>query len=398
MPPQLTETWATAYLQILIGLFIFAIGIPAFAFQLVVQEDVRHVTHRRMKMRIWHASVVLLLLACVSFIWIIHPANLDQNSNVAPAMAPTEAPEMDKTYEILQAYAGSIIVTIPILAIMFGFKLLENLKRENVVQGLEHHLEKTFDQSGFIEDSTLSDIIYLGEHGKSGREKKMALDALGRLAKHVQNSGKYKGCELEELIRGLKMILDNGARPGEEDDFYAAAAILRDIWNRLSEHNLSSNHDADMARKTIKHLSIVAVVEKSEPTALTYLEDAAMCDSGIVFEIGLSALRTRRFLIATAALNKLEAMAERHGLFVDYESSSNLLGLLSHFMATGLSTRLRAESFFAQAETSLDSLKSALATAFIYHYSNGSYDTSDRVAELQTTIESGGLRAGPAVA
>jgi hypothetical protein len=394
MPPQLTETWATAYLQILIGLFIFAIGIPAFAFQLVVQEDIRHVTHRRMKMRIWHTSVILLLLACVSFIWIIHPANLEGDSKVAPVIATPDAPEQDKTYEILQSYAGSIIVTIPILAIMFGFKLLDNLKRENVVRGLERHLEKIFDQSGFLEDSTLSDVVYLGEHGKSGREKKMALDALGRLAKHVQNSGKYKGCELEQLIRGLKVILDNGARPGEDDDFYIAANILRDIWNRLSEHRLSSNHDADMARKTIKHLAIVAVVEKSEPTALTYLEDAAMCDSGIVFEIGLSALGNRRFLIATAALNKLEAIAERIGLFSDYETSSNLLGLLSHFMATGLSTRLRAESFFAQAEASPDSLKTALATAFIYHYSNGSYDTSDRVAELQTTVESGGLRAG----
>src|SRR5215213_3258132 len=69
----LSETWASAYVQILITLIIFALGIPALAIQLVVQDDIRTVFQRRWKWTMWIILVIGIFGAFISFIWILHP-------------------------------------------------------------------------------------------------------------------------------------------------------------------------------------------------------------------------------------------------------------------------------------------------------------------------------------
>src|SRR3954471_9865598 len=88
MPP-LSEAWATAYVQVLTMLVIFALGIPALAIQFVVQDDIRTVFQRRWKSTIWFMSVASIVVTFIAFIWILHfPFKNIKSSQAKTAPSP----------------------------------------------------------------------------------------------------------------------------------------------------------------------------------------------------------------------------------------------------------------------------------------------------------------------
>jgi hypothetical protein len=414
LPPPLTEAWAAAYLQILIGLFVFALGIPVLAFQLIVQDDVKHVAQHRMRVRGWLVSTLALFAGSILFVWLLHPMQARDQITLA------------QLYPNGTAYLAALIVTFtPSLAAWFGIRLISGHRRAAVIKRLAGDLKKSFARQGYFESTVFDDLIYLGEHGKAGEEKEMVLAIVENLARDIQRRDDYQGCELEDLIRSIEMILC-GECKGDDRNYCHAVNIMKEIWKTLTKPEQKMHSDASATLHVLKSLSLAAVIHKSEQTALEYLEEDALCDSNIVFEVGFAALSAKRFFIATAALNKLEALAadqtaltratqdelaewlkknepalakgneaimdemeHRQGtlseqLEVNNEVTANLLGLLSHFRGSGLSASKRAEISLSQnGDAFLAPLTDSLKSAFTYHFNRGQYDTSDRIAEFK---------------
>jgi hypothetical protein len=442
MLPSLSEAWATAYVQILITLVVFALGIPALAVQLVVQDDVRDVFHRRMKVTAWKTSVAILLMAFMSFVWFLHPpfstdgAETTSAAETAvtiplrfvPLGPPADArpgggavlaagepritnaqPAPRKAGSHLPALAASLMMTlVPIVIILLGIKQAKFLRRPFLIKELESELnvEKLTDNwrgragdlffkkkraARPLDEETLHDLIYLGRHGKAGANKQMVLDALNRLARAVQDTDTYEGAELEELIHGLRDVVINNEQVGNDADFNRVLEILNDIRQRLTHREYTSKYiDAWLTRTVLEELGVAAVRSKSGQTAERFIESASEYGySEIIFKMGLAALENQQFHTATLALDKLEALAEEKG-YANIDDIHELIGLLAHFALGGPATRMRADSFLAEHKGEfMPTLDDCLIDAYKHHYARTYFNTADAIYKLREAIRKG---------
>lgn len=427
--PMLSEQWATTYLQILFGLMVFALGIPALAFELIVQEDVRHVVQRRWHLKMWLALVFMLFLSSILFVWLLHPLQDNKNSTPAAssppaaaanaAAAPPEHPTGDaahndeaanaahareKDWAWKMSVAAAVLLTlVPTLTFVGGWVLFDRCRRVKVVESVAKSLRQSYEKRKVLDATDLEDLIYLGTHGKAGRQKNLVLEVIDETAQRVQvGEVYYNGSELEDLIRGIAAMLRYENQRGNDDNFTRAAAILKKIWSQISMNEYSYSSDATATLDTLKELGIFAVKHRSSPTALIYIEDAAACDSDILFEMGVVALQAHHFFIASAVLVKLESAASHmleesddsdggalrvKALDSPLEVRSNLIGLLAHFTVAGVSARRRALlSFRTNPEYFTPSRAAAFEEAFEYHYNMARFETSDKVFALPRSV------------
>lgn len=479
MPPPLSEAWATAYVQILITLVVFALGIPALAIQFVVQDDIREVFHRRMRITGWVTSLAVILLAFIAFVWFLHPpfkkvsnaltnspggadkktqVTIPLNVNTSPLMNPNSADrdtvitvgkpivsasgledENETSYK--ESLIASVVMTlIPLVLIGLGLIQTTYLSRQNIIKELEKEIiddftsERTLRKgvkrwlvnlrdwlfkkkpgkkkkkrkkkrsrtrtaqqkpgdlstsaSRPLEEETLRDLIFLGKSGKAGRDKKLALDSLNRISLVVQDSATYEGGELADLIPGIKDVILNGEQPGSDEDFNHAIVILKGIRHRLSQKKDKPKYlDDGLVNTILEDLGIEAVKNKSVRTAERFLEEASS-SSTTVFKMGLTALDAKHFHTATLSLNRLESLANNKDL-TDCPETFDLLGLIAHFTATGLATRMRADQFLSEnIHAFIPSIDDCLRGAYMHHYSSSNFETADKILELRRKIKS----------
>ena len=369
MPPQLTETWGATYFHVLIILLVFAFGIPALIFQLIVPEEVRRIIHRHRSMRGWFITTIVSLLGLfiLFFIWFVHPCYGDPVSQIKSLLG------------------GAFVTTALVLTILLWWNVLRRFIREKVISDLEENLKERFRKNGVLPVDCLIDLIYLGERGESGYEKGLVLNALDRLAKNVQSSNRYRGYELEHILRNIDRILLNKEKFGSEENFQSAVCKLGDMSYRGQRANLPSDLDANLALRSLGRLGVATVELRYETTAQMILQTTDSKDE-VLFQIGISAINGKRFLIATAALNKLEALTGRV-LPITPERSVNLLGLIAHFWVAGESTRRRAESFLVLNRSNFSpSLNKCVRDAIEYHYTIAQFETADKLIAIQNEI------------
>jgi len=374
MPPQVTETWGSAYLQVLIVLLVFALGIPAIIFKMDVPEKIRAIMNRHGMFKWLFRLMILLTIACLSFIWLFHACS-------------------GVSLSTWQNYISSIIVTVLLIFIVltWWFILNGNLI-ERLVSHLENDLAIFFARERTIDDDTLAelnDLVDLGEQGNAGDEKEMVLKALNRLAENVQGAKGYQGVELEELIRGTERVIASREKPGSDSNFSLAGGILKRICQRANENSSPFYLDADLALKGLGRLGVMAIDRRSEAVAQGLLE-ALSGNSQKVFEFGKAALRAQYFLLALAALSRLETLAEKPG--PNDVNISALLGLVAYFHAAGGSARQRAELSLSQSpEVFVPSLPKCLQNAYEYYYSLADYETADQLLALMNTTGHTGM-------
>ena len=404
-PPPLNEEWATTYLQVLATSFVFALGvIPTLAAALIIPEDLRHVSHQ-LRFKRWIVLIVGIFIISLTLIW--SGSSILNDAAVA------------NRYGATLSYLAFVIVAItPILAASLGPIIFYSFRRGRIVPRLETKLKKFYEKHGYLESATLDDMIYLGKQGNAGAEKEMVINSLSRLAEYVLNSALYKDNVLDDLIRGFEVVITNIHHLGNDRNFNHAAGQLTSIWLRFTvkDHNHSSPRDAAVTYTTFEKVAISSVTRSSESVVLLFLEKAAFYTSDIIFKMGVSALSSQRYLAATMALNKLEALADTgkselqeaqtrlsqvqgrkdmalqreesrlKNLVVEkdasyQEASANLLGILSHFDVGGPSTQQRARMSLEQNKgLFLPDLETCIERSFNYHYSKSAYETSDILA------------------
>lgn len=365
MQQALTETWATAYLQILIVFFVFALSIHGLEFWFNVPDEIRRVTYRRMGVSGWALPVALFYIAYALFAWALQPWGVGGRRLSAPA-------------------ANVIVTLLPLAAIGFWAYQLHKYRRETVIRGIKKDLLKGFRRSGSLESTLLGDLTLLGSYGKSGHEKGLVLEALRETATEVQSSERYSGGELEELIHSLGVVLENKEKPGEDADYLAAIPILREMRQNFSANKSVSIYlDAELTAAAIKRLTVNAVKYRSDEVARALLQLASGSNSDIVFGIGTVALDAKKFELATAALNLLESLAEEQRQLTHSDETANFLGLLAQFDGHGQTTRRRAHLYLAKVRHAfVPSLEECLNRAAEYHFIGNNYDTCDKIQDL----------------
>jgi hypothetical protein len=424
--PPYTEQWATTYLQVLFQSFLFALGVPTAIYSLIVDNDIKRVAQTRVKARRYFLATALLYVAAFIIVWFLHPepsvsaarapvarqeavsTRQEGITTVAPQTGPPDAqappalpeppsgqprsrPEPKAMFKSI--FAAFTVTFLPFAVLITGLRLNSQFKRQKVVDHLARELLKSLDADRNIDTIVLRDLSYLGEHGQAGDEKEIVLNVIDRLAETVQfkvktNVLRYSGYELESLIRHIPAMLDNNAQPGNDQNYRRAGEVLANIWRWLGTRKVSD--DALSTREALRHLALQSVNRTAEDTSLAYLEIAADCDSHMVSDIGLAAIKSQKYTLAAAALTKLEAMASNalasaRSSDVGRETRANLLGIAAYLAADGPSGSIRAEtSLHVNEELFSPSLRHALADAFDYHYDAGRFDIADKIKLLVT--------------
>lgn len=495
----LSEQWATAYVQIILTLLIFLIS-PLLARQIAAQEDVWNVFLRRTRGATLFAMIVgFHIFAFISIIWFMNPPYAKKNlaalttkpTPTATIPAATSSPVAAQTPEpsspvpeprpsssaaptddgepsdLLSLVVVSVMISMPLVAMLAGTVLGTYLRRNVLVSELELKLGEDFrggDSSrsflhrfyGYtvmkkrlrrgapasvegpaaarsLDAGMLHDLIYLGQHGKAGKEKMLVLDALDRIAEQMQKPPRYQGDELGDLIRGLVLVVRNSEQPGKDDDYARVIEIIKVLRERLSNARKLTSLDAGLTGEALEALGVTAVKTMSVQTASKYLEEASVSNnSRAVFDMGLAALDHKRFQTATSALNKLAVLArdsvtqaeaaarradederkaaeagpkekeERRRVAGESRQASeesrrqannavsDLLGMIAQFKAAGTSARKCADMYLAlNSDSFYPSLAARLAEAFTHHYESNNFDTADKVAELLTRLNDG---------
>ncbi|TKJ41161.1 hypothetical protein CEE37_05700 [candidate division LCP-89 bacterium B3_LCP] len=363
MAPQLTAPWATAYLQVIVMLLVFALGIPALLFQLSIPGEIHRIIRRRMKMRWLFILMIFMVFASILFIWVLHPCGSASLTN-------------DMCF-----YAALIITSIIALILAFWIHQFRRSVREKIVVQLTKISKKSINKKNTVDAPSLADLVYLGERGKPGDEKSSIIDAINGLAEVIQSDQKYDGTSLEDVINGIEAILVDRENQGSDKNFLDALETLIGINTRLGDRQLSNRFDAYVTNMALSNIGIISVQTKSESTALTFLE-AVRDNPNSLFKMGVAALEAEKFQIATHALNRLEAIAEREDK-IKSKGNENLFGMLAHFWVRKGSARRRAQLFFTRMEGSFEpSLRDCITGATEYHYTFADFTTADALGEM----------------
>jgi hypothetical protein len=413
--PSLSEAWASAYFQLLFGLFVFSLGVPTLLLQLV-DEDIRWVVHKRMKQRAWIGVTCLLFAPSLLFIWWLHPSA----SNVPPL----------SDWKVILAQL--IITGVPLTLAMLGPSVLARITREGLICQLGKEADNEFKQYqardeqndsliqvvkragsflasllpfhshppepaerryNSVENESLADLIHLGKYGKPGREKHLVLKSLTKHVTTIHANKNYDGDELEAVIRGLSAILGEDGPVGNDENFATAAALLTGIRDGCfnGDRELGISADAGLLRQAIIKLGTQATRQCSEETVQYFLDLAECYHSQTVFELGVASLATRRYHLTVKALRILQRMTREEDQSTapteEKQSQFHLLGLIAHLMASGGAGRQLADDALAKLKMELSvSLVELLDQTTKYYFYTARFDTCDNLAAIRLSL------------
>jgi len=366
-PPTLTDAWSIGYLQALIMLLVFAFGIPAFIYQTVAPENIRHIIKKYMKSILIGISAIVFFITffALNFVWFLHPRSIPLNQ--------------------CQEFMGALFISIPlIITPLIWWIVLVKFLREAVVNYLKKKLYRRFRKNRPILCPEMKDIITLGERSDAGYEKEVVLDAISNLIEKIQVSKRYTGLELEVILRNFDKIVTGIGKPGNESDFIRASNILEEIIGRFSARKFSNYGDEILIYWSLSEIGKRAAELRFSKVMLRIIKVAAS-NSGTLFEIGLSAFNTGDYSAATDALSKLETLALKAPKD-EGQSAYDLLGLMAHFWTKNRSSRRCAEAFLISFEKKFFPLKQYLDRAIEDHYSVSRFDTADKLMTMRDDL------------
>jgi hypothetical protein len=289
MPPQLTEVWAAAYLQVLATLGVFALGLPAVIYQLVVPDRLRTVAFkwrgRRQTALVVGSAAIFIVCSMLAFIWLLHP----RDARVALCA------------EWLAAIAMSAAITMVGVS---WYVLVRSSTADKLIAYLYNKADISDAYSPHVRNDAVADIAYIGSMSSSASGKDTALAALDQLAENVQSHDGYRGNELDELVRAIPMIISDEGNPASDPCLSAAVVALSGCATRA--RHAEDSTDAVAAVAALGSAAKTAVLQGSEQVALLAAQHTAQYPL-VLFGIVECSLGTGRGLAALAALNSLEA-------------------------------------------------------------------------------------------
>lgn len=366
MPNLLTESWGGIYLQIMVGLLVFALGIPALILQISMPPDVQRVAMRRGGQStglMFGMMLFYVALACL-FMWVFHPW------------------QRGKVATLTDWIAGGSVTAALLLTIGLWWQQSKWNVREKLIRRLELRLLPSYPTSiGALEGSNkLADLIYLGQKGDSGHDKELAIQAICRLSRYIVDLLSYRGNRLQPLIEGLELIAsDSDPRPNNEN-VNSIRRVLIELRARIVDRGYPDSADEAVVLRTLGRLGVTAAKEGDLSNSLMFVEALSDCAESL-FEIGIAALQSDRSLIALSAFRKLSDGTR----FVDSDIHEQaLLGLAAHFWAA---TETGKQVIEAELRSKfLIGLPISLAGAVDYFRGTGAFATADLLKHMQANL------------
>lgn len=362
VPCESPEAWAGVYLQVVAAVLVFGLGVPALVMQVAVSEDIRRILHARWRLLPFGAS--LILVAWVSAVFLVW---------VGPRLTSPHA---------------QLAVTATLMAALLFWLLQTGYRRDRVLRFLAGRCNRHIRRTGTPEDAALLDIAHLGEHGKPGVEKALALEVLAQLARAVQDHRRYAGNALDRLLQATTATLREG---GSSENVLRGIEILQSTVNVLQGKGLCLTSDMEAALRALQRVAEIALRTGMEQAALCVLDAVTLATEGtsgalhssgrILCDIGMLGLDGGRFLVAVACLNRLEALVLREQP-VSATRATHYLGLAAHFWTSEMEL-LRYRAQLGLVNMAFDpSLQACVVAARQHYWALARPDTADRLDAL----------------
>jgi hypothetical protein len=301
---------------------------------------------------------------------------------------------LDKDLDVNHLLAGNVItwisggaITLAIIGAGLALYFLDIHRRDKMLNLLKRNCERRIWWKGIPDDQVIEDIRYLGEQGKTRGEKIQALEILEKLTAKVQAHKRYQGNGLEGIIEAIESII----RPETDaDSFMKGIFILKSIAEKSQNSEHKSLADRDWVLRALQRLGNISCAMDNKQPARIILDaiefvsrapNSAFAEATLgLFDLGIAALEYDNFLIAAAALNKLEAMTwPKEPL--DAAHSSAYLGLIAHFWVREGSGRQRALSGLKGVRFR-PSRRKCLISAQEFFYRTARFNTADLLSKM----------------
>jgi hypothetical protein len=359
----LSEEWGGTYLQVIVTLIIFALGIPALLIQSVAPEVHRIAASRKHDgSRLLRTAMLMYLAVAFVFVGVYH-------------FGPVPWLSLDDGWLGLLSI-GMVAVTMVIWLRQLGLPVRDRLARR-----LAKDARRSFRKKGAIPEHLVTDLLDLGTAVPRQRDRLQVLKEIQTLVVYVRASARYRGDGLEQLLMAASRIAADPALPVDADNVEMGAKILlaasrphpytppsphvaiatQEFFSLLApalpieiRHaslglrlyalvSLRASSDvepsADMVgaiRAFVRMLQAVTL-KAPETTVNKLLQDfsaveqfpPSLAAKGL-FAIGRMALSGGRNQLAVMCLNHLEDVLDRSHVGELVEVENNLLGLAAH--------------------------------------------------------------------
>jgi hypothetical protein len=336
------------FAQIILAVVVVTLSLPALTF---ADEPIRHVLNRRV--RRW--PVLALITASLVFVL----ALLSVSGLNIPKWVP---------------WAKALMIALLAVFALLWIAIIGTDVRVRLVKSIGRHMRRPLRRRLPFSDSDVADLISLGENLGPG-EKTAVINAIGALCRTVQESPGYSGCELHDLIEGLRSVLINSERRASDQNYQRAVAVLADCWIRLVRCGLTAENDASVVREAACVLGETAMVHRSDTIVLRCM--VVMPNVEILYRIGIAALRQQRFRIVIAAVNRLESSAAEQKPF-----PPQLLALTAYLCLMGGSAAEYARGVGRRLGYDDDRLHAEAAVAATRFAARGDFAAADAVSTV----------------
>ena len=317
MAHWLSETWATAYLQVFVAVYLFCLGLPGIVVPITAPEEVRRVAPRHIMGSIATLILVVLFLlaGALAFVWRLHPT-----------LGLASWPE---------GLAAASLVSLALVSILlFWIALVAGFSRRMLIHRLKRKAIRRIWKSGRHGVPLLDDLAQLGQGSARTADRQLSIRAISEIAGALLDRADYSGANLVSLWPLFVDVVR--ADPPDPIAGLSGATRIGELLKRIRSLGEGGLPDERAGRHALSSIMRISTPEARDATALQLVEAATPWTESLV-SIALSALHCGRHLVALSSLSRLEAIAEsgREGL-------DDLLIVAAGFVSTGPTARKRA--------------------------------------------------------
>lgn len=367
--PQLSETWGAAYIQIIIALFIFLIGLPVIILQIGITEEIRGIYLRYQKKRWINITLSITFFSALLLIWTIHPCP-----------------------RIISPDIKSIIIAILITFLLINVILMYLTLFKEGKKALVNSIFKkccfySKNPKYFINKSInpFEDLTFIGESGKPGSEKFIVITKFKKLTKIIIDRNDFDYYIFDDVINSLKKIVLNGFYLGNETNFISVLEVLISIREYFITNLHESEYSIKNIDKIIGEICIECLKLNYKEAAILY-QQIIKGDSNQLFKVGKNAIQQNAYSISITCINDLENILEQKrkntGKLVKNDFIQ-LLGLAAHIWSINNSSKIRINTMFEiYSKSFIPSIKTCLKVAICEYTSTHDFITADKIEEL----------------
>ena len=317
----LSDEWGGTYLQVIVTLIIFALGIPAILIQTVAPE-----LHRIAVSRRYDGSRTLLGMTAVCLIL---------------AFGYVAVYHYDSPGWMTPSDGALGLVSTAMVAVIIGVWLrqLRLPARDRLARQLGKSAWRSFRKKGAIPDSLLNDLRDLGIAVHRGPDRRVVLEAMQTLVLRVRVSPRYHGDGLDRLLTAVGEVAADPALPVDADNVELGASILLAASrpHRPVAADTAPSADMSEAVRAFVRMLLAITLKAPETSVKKLLQQFSAMEPLLLplaakglFQVGRRALEAGRFQLAMMCLNHLEDVLEGCSPNQRATVETNLLGLTSH--------------------------------------------------------------------